>query len=729
MSKITKRTQAAAARMEKAALASVTTRDGKGRFARKRVADSFQNFALNLGIGTDNALSGSTYGFNPISRNRTLLEWMHRGSWIAGMAVDVVAEDMTRGGIDILCDAKPEDINNVQKALVRSGTWAGIQDSVKWARLYGGACGYIMVDGQDPSKPLNPERVGKGQYRGVYPMDRWMIDPSLNRLVAEKGRELGLPEFYQTATDVSGLRFGQIHHSRMIRLIGIQLPYWQAVSENLWGISVLERLYDRMIAFDSATQGAAQLTYKAHLRTFKVKGLRQILAAGGHAQAVLQQMVEVMRRFQSIEGITIIDAEDEYQADGSMSVTGIAEALLQFGQQLSGALQIPLVRMFGQSPAGLNSTGESDLRTYYDGIQEKQMKDLHEDVVKIVRIAALSEGIALPKDYAVQFRPLWQLSESEKSEVAERDSRSIRETEDSGLISQQTALKELQTLSKVTGRFTNVTDEDIEEADDELAPRGEDAVDRDIQAQVDRNEALGVDQEEEEQEDEDPKPGKTKDAMKVHLWQSKGVDIPACGDLGRRGGNQSSPNCVSPATFLKSENTCASCQAVYLRRRNEQRKKEGKPPVSRWNDEETSPRSSRDNLPIGQFAGLDIAIECPRGMRRWTGGPVYSSDYGYIRRAPSAEGPTEWLDCFLGPERNEMADAYVIDGFRADGEFDEHKVMLGYADGAAATAAWKEAYAEYLEMGACTRMTMDQLRGWIARGDVSQPLQPRLRVA
>ena len=42
-------------------------------------ADSFVNFAHKLGMGADNALSSSRYGFNPISRDRLLLEWIHRG--------------------------------------------------------------------------------------------------------------------------------------------------------------------------------------------------------------------------------------------------------------------------------------------------------------------------------------------------------------------------------------------------------------------------------------------------------------------------------------------------------------------------------------------------------------------------------------------------------------------------------------------------------------------------
>lgn len=49
--------------------------------------DGFLNMAHKLGVGADNVLSSSTYGFNPITRNRQLLEWIHRGSWIGGLVL------------------------------------------------------------------------------------------------------------------------------------------------------------------------------------------------------------------------------------------------------------------------------------------------------------------------------------------------------------------------------------------------------------------------------------------------------------------------------------------------------------------------------------------------------------------------------------------------------------------------------------------------------------------
>ena len=48
----------------------------------------------------------------------------------------------------------------------------------------------------------------------------------------------------------------------------------------------MERLYDRMIAFDSATTGAAQLVHKSYLRTFKVQKLRKIATTTGYAYKV-----------------------------------------------------------------------------------------------------------------------------------------------------------------------------------------------------------------------------------------------------------------------------------------------------------------------------------------------------------------------------------------------------------------------------------------------------------
>jgi hypothetical protein len=437
------------------------------------VGDSFANFEARVGYGTNNQSSSAGYQFDFISRNRIQLEAMYRSSWIVGQAVDVVAEDMTRAGIDHEGEVDPGDQAKLDREFERMGLWDRICDTVKWSRLYGGAVAVMLIDGQKMDTPLRPETIRPGQFKGLLVLDRWLVQPTLQDLVQDFGPDFGMPKFYDVVADSMALVRQRIHHSRVLRLDGVDLPYWQRVSENLWGQSVIERLFDRLIAFDSTTAGAAQLVYKAHLRTYKVEGLRDIIATGGPAMEGLLKQIDMIRRFQSNEGLTLMDSKDEFEAH-QYAFSGLDNVLLQFGQQLSGALGIPLVRLFGQSPAGLNSSGESDLKTYYDNVKQQQERRLSGPITRLLQVLFPSVlGVPMPDDYNFSFRHLLQLSEVERADVAAKNTETVLSAFDAGLISAQTALQELRQSSEVTGIWSNVTDELINAADDELPEMGE----------------------------------------------------------------------------------------------------------------------------------------------------------------------------------------------------------------------------------------------------------------
>ena len=449
-------------------------REKDGKFF---VTDSFENFLTRTGVNAGNLSSAGTYGFNPISRNRLKVEWAYRGSWVVGTIVDCVAEDMTRDGVELLCDASPDEIGELESEVDTLQIWTNLCDTEKWSRLYGGSVGLLMIDGQDVSTPFDVKTVSKGQFRGVLPLDRWALFPSLTDLVTEMGPEIGNPRYYEVRPDMgTGLPQMKIHHSRVMRLEGVRLPYWQRITENYWGQSVIERLWDRLIAFDSATQGTAQLVYKAHLRTYKVKDLRKIIATGGPALDGLLKQISMIRQFQSNEGMTLMDVEDEFEIH-PYTFTGLDLVLLQFGQQLAGASQIPLVRLFGQSPAGMNATGESDLRTYYDGIKRQQNARFGIGVRKIYEAAWRSKhGADLPDHWQIQFKPLWQMDDEQRANVGANTTSAILEPYEKGVTARSTTLKELRQSGKTTGMWTNITDEMIDEAvkeDDEKPPTPE----------------------------------------------------------------------------------------------------------------------------------------------------------------------------------------------------------------------------------------------------------------
>lgn len=438
------------------------------KFTNIFTADGFQNFAARLGLGAGSQNDQSSYGFDLLSRDRVKLEAMYRSSWVVGQVVDVVAEDMTREGITLRGLDDPSDAEEIQKAMDELEIWNELTNVIKWGRLYGGAIAVMMIDGQDVSTPLNIDTVGKDSFKGLMVLDRWLVLPTLQDLVSDYGPDFGKPKYYDVIADSLGLSNQRIHHSRVIRFDGVDLPYWQRVAENLWGQSVIERLLDRLIAFDSTTTGIAQLVYKAHLRTYKVKGLRSIIAGGGKALDGLIKQIEHIRLWQSNEGMTLMDAEDEFQTH-SYSFAGLDAVLLQFGQQLSGCTGIPLVRLFGQSPSGMNATGESDLSNYYDNINQQQERRMRTGLGKLLRIISLSKlGKPLPDSFTFDFASLWQMDDSQKAEVAEKITNAVCKAQEQGLITEQAAMKELRQSSEITGIFSNITDADIEAANDDV---------------------------------------------------------------------------------------------------------------------------------------------------------------------------------------------------------------------------------------------------------------------
>jgi hypothetical protein len=426
-------------------------------------ADGYENFVARVGMQTSNQHSASAYRPNFTSRNRMMVEWSYRSSWVIGEAVDAIPDDMTRKGIRITSEIDAKDRGIIESQLDEMQIWDAINDTLKWSRLYGGAVGFIMIEGQAPFTPLRLETIGEGKFKGILPLDRWMINPVLTRRIKEMGPDLGKPEFYDVVTTGSGIPAWRIHHSRLIRFDGVTLPYQQKITENEWGMSVVERIWDRLTAFDSATVGAAQLVYKAHLRTYKVKKLRELIALGGPAYDALLKNLDLIRQFQTNEGMTLMDDEDTFETH-QYTFSGLDDVISQFAEQISGAVGIPLVRLFGQSPKGF-STGDADLANYYDRVSSLQERRLRLPMRRILDIMHRSElGKPLPEDFTFEFKPLWQMSDVDRSTVAVNTVTAISTALADGLMTPKAAMTDLRENSDVTGIGASITDEDIDNA-------------------------------------------------------------------------------------------------------------------------------------------------------------------------------------------------------------------------------------------------------------------------
>lgn len=111
--------------------------------------------------------------------------------------------------------------------------------------------------------------------------------------------------------------------------------------------------------------------------------------------------------------------------------------------------------------------------------------------------------------------------------------------------------------------------------------------------------------------------------------------------------------------------------------------------------------------------GLRISIENPAGTRRRPEWPPLAHHYGYFRGTEGKDG--DHVDVFVGPDaENADLPVFVVDQVTQAGRFDEHKVMLGFRDEAAAREGYLANYSpDWQGLGDITQMTLAEFKAWV----------------
>lgn len=442
---------------------------------RSRALDAFSNVLARLGAGTPNLLEGTEYSLQRMSRDFNTLNALYRESWIVRRIIDVIPADMLKNWITITSGLDPDVEKRLSLTLRRTQLIDKLKRGMQWGRLYGGALGVMLVkhQGYDLSQPLQLDWIMPGDFAGLLIFDRWNgVNPSSELIEDISDPDYGYPKYY-TVTDPAGGGSVKIHHSRVIRFTGNTLPFWEEIAEMQWGASVVESIFDELRKRDNVSWNIAQLTFMANIRVLKMQDLGQLLAAtDNESQAELLRTLEAQNMLLNNMGMQVMDAADGLETH-QYTFGGLADCYQQFIMDISGAAEIPVTRLFGRSPSGLNATGESDLQNYYDMIAEKQESYLRPILNKVLPPFIISTLGRLPDDFDFEFDPVAEPSDKERADLAKCGTDNVVAAYNAGLISQRTALKELKQQSERTGVWTNITDEDIERASDSVEPPGE----------------------------------------------------------------------------------------------------------------------------------------------------------------------------------------------------------------------------------------------------------------
>jgi len=391
------------------------------------------------------------------------IESAYLGSWLHRKIVDIPAQDMTRAGRD--WDATDDQISAIEREEKRLGYWPKLYEALTLGRLGGGA---ILIGlGDDPTKPL-PTTIRPGQIRYLSVLSRWQL--SLGEMETDpESDNFGQPRYFR----LSGTgRQVDIHPSRVAVFKGLPIPAIRMTSweDNFWGMSVVEACDEAVQQATTACAGFSALIDEAKIDVFRFNGtVDQLSQPDGEAK--LMKRVELTNTGKSVHRAVILDKEDEW-VQRQLSLAGVRDVIITYDARVAGAADIPATRLFGKSPDGQNSTGESDLANYFQGVGAKQDMQLRPPMQQIDAVMLPSAGV--PADLPWTFSTLMVLTEQQAADIELKEAQALEKIVGLALVPETAMAKTVQNRLVESGRWPGlkVEIEKAEAAGEEL-PEGD----------------------------------------------------------------------------------------------------------------------------------------------------------------------------------------------------------------------------------------------------------------
>ncbi|MFB6375404.1 MAG: anti-CBASS protein Acb1 family protein [Bradymonadaceae bacterium] len=353
----------------------------------------------------------------------TQLDRLYLHSRLNRRIVDRPAQDATRRGWDVKVDDPQFEKDVFDADLKRLGVRQKCRKAHKLARQSGGAIQFIVADdGRTPDEPLDVENIRS--VKTIHVLDRFEVEgvDEDGDIQSEDWRK---PTYYKiregAETDIED---GQlIHKSRVVRWEGLTVPDDRRSDYDGWGQPILEAAWDAIRDLEVATQALATSTHHFQYRVMRLADLGSLLhdEDGNADPSDFKQRLKAIQEGLSTIRMIVLDKEESVETK-SVDFSGMIEVYSIFQQNLSAAVNIPLILLFGTPTKGLSSEDKTAIQNYYDHVSGLQDENYQPAIDFFIELLSKdnrgpTDG-QVPQDWTVDFADLEEPTKQEQADTA-----------------------------------------------------------------------------------------------------------------------------------------------------------------------------------------------------------------------------------------------------------------------------------------------------------------------
>ena len=402
-------------------------------------------------------------------------------------AAGALSNELTREWIEFHStddedDSAAEKITKIEELFDRLDIRGVVQQAAMHDCFFGRGQIFLDISGADKKAPLilDKRTIEVGSLNRVVAVEAVWTTPSVYN-----ANDPTSPDFFKPSR---WFMLGQeVHASRLLTVITRPMPDILKAAFNFGGISLTQIMEPYVDNWLRTRQSVSDLINNFSTSVLQTE-MGEVLTGKDEGDDLITR-AELFTTMRSNKGLMILDKDREELVQINTPLSGLHELQAQSQEHMCAVTRMPAIILTGISPAGLNASSEGELRIWYDWIASQQDSFWKKPVDTIFKVAQLSLFGEIDPKLGFSFVPLYQLDDTQESDIRLKDSQEATEYINSGVLSPEEVRKKLAKDPK--SGYQGIDVEDVPEPptmpgfeDDENEPEKESdpAQDKEVEA-------------------------------------------------------------------------------------------------------------------------------------------------------------------------------------------------------------------------------------------------------
>ena len=328
--------------------------------------------------------------------------------------VETIAKEMTRKWVKLRSTGNGDKTDRITK-LNEAMSRYRLQDVFRRVAEHDGffGRGHLFIDTGAAQDTLTTRltaratQVGKGALRGfrtVEPIWTYPNDYNSNDPLAE--------DFYRPRSwYVMG---NPVHGTRLLTFVSREVPDVLKPAYAFGGVPLTQMALPYVQNWLRTRQSVSDIIHSFTVFLLKTN-MGENLSPEGMSDLVNRAVL--FNRTRDNRGLLMVDKETEDFANVSAPLAGLHELQAQSQEQMASVSGIPIVKLLGNTPSGLNASSDGEIRVFYDWIHSQQEHLFRHHLQTCLEMIQLSEWGEIDPEITFEFVSLWQLDEAMQATV------------------------------------------------------------------------------------------------------------------------------------------------------------------------------------------------------------------------------------------------------------------------------------------------------------------------